>query len=76
VEIVRSLISNGSLQVTDLVDHLAVPAQRLRHHLAMLCEQALVSRERPGRVATYRITDDAVAELLATLSNLAVDHGR
>lgn len=73
VEIVRSLISNGSLRVAELVDHLAVPAPRLRHHLAMLCDQALIRCDRPGRVASYRITHQVVEDLLTALCTLADD---
>lgn len=71
VDIIRLLHANGALTVLELARLLAVPASRLRHHLAMLRELALVERERLGRQTSYRIADKVVTDLLTDLAVLA-----
>lgn len=54
------------LCVCDLADIAGVSESAVSHQLRMLREMSLVSWEREGKRAVYRLADDHVRDLLAT----------
>lgn len=67
LQVVHTLAREGTRCVCDLQPEPPVPDNQLSYHLKVLREAGLVTASRRGRWMDYRLTDDALARLHATL---------
>lgn len=58
---------DGEACICDLVDVVGLSQPTMSHHMKQLVDAGLVSREQRGKWAYYRIVDDALTQLAATL---------
>lgn len=73
--ILRAL-RNGPLTVAEIVAATCMSQPNTSNHLRCLRECGLVAAEKQGRYALYRLSDDRVGELLATVESLLSDIAR
>jgi DNA-binding transcriptional ArsR family regulator len=64
------LMSEGEVTVGRLAGHVGLSQPALSQHLQRLRDDGLVATRREGTTIHYRIADDRVARLLATLHGL------
>lgn len=63
-----SLLSNGGeVCVCDLTEPLALSQPTVSHHMKVLAEAGLVTREQRGKWAYYRLEEDALADVASAL---------
>src|ERR1700712_5554482 len=68
--IVNQLAGADEVSVCHLVPQSGLSQPTISHHLKLLRDAGLVTSERRGTWAYYRLVPDAVAELAGTLSSL------
>lgn len=73
--VLQLLAAEGPRTMSEIADFLELPAPRLGNHLARLRAAELVTVERTGRHAVYRIAHPRTAEVLDALALLAGDIG-
>jgi ArsR family transcriptional regulator, arsenate/arsenite/antimonite-responsive transcriptional repressor len=62
---VLELLDGGEQGVSDLLAHTGMEASHLSQHLAVLRRAGVVTGRREGSAVRYRLTHEAVADLLA-----------
>lgn len=60
--------ADGEACVCDLTEPVGLSQPTVSHHMKLLVEAGLVTREQRGRWAYYRVADDALAALGASLA--------
>jgi DNA-binding transcriptional ArsR family regulator len=73
LSVLQLLATEGPRTMSEIADFLELPAPRLGNHLARLRSAGLVTVERSGRLAVYRVAHPRTAEALEALSVLAGD---
>jgi ArsR family transcriptional regulator len=66
-------LSENSLNVSELAEHLGMPQPTASRHLKMLRERSLVSSRREGTSVYYELTDKRVIEALDILRAVLAD---
>lgn len=74
LRIIETLISEGELNVSQLVALLGQPQSRVSNHLACLRWCGFVESRRDGKYVYYRIGDDRVRELVRLAGAIVTDH--
>ena len=74
LRIIETLISEGELNVSQLVTLLGQPQSRVSNHLACLRWCGFVESRRDGKYVYYRIGDDRVRELVGLAGAIVADH--
>ena len=64
------LLEHGELSVTQLLEHLQVGQSALSQHLGKLRAADMVTYRRDAQVLYYRIHNQDVGQLIATLKNI------
>lgn len=64
------LIEHGELAVGQLLEHVALTPPALSQHLSRMRSDGLIDYRRQAQTLYYRITNPAVAELVATLKRI------
>ena len=71
LRIVQLLAVNGAVCACDLEVPLGLSQPTVSHHLRQLVEAGLLEREKRGTWAFYRVVDEALGAVGATLAELA-----
>lgn len=69
-------LRSGPRSVSDIVEATGLSQPNASNHLGCLLDCGLVSRDRRGRYAYYRLSDDRVEDLLGTADALIADVAR
>lgn len=73
---ILELLREGPRNVGEIVESTGLSQPNASNHLACLLDCGLVSRERRGRYAIYRLSDERVEELLGRAEELIGDVAR
>jgi DNA-binding transcriptional ArsR family regulator len=68
-EVVRYLTAHGPSTPTELAAHIPVTRQAISKHLVALGDAGLVSMERAGREAVYRLTPAPLAHAMSWMAD-------
>ena len=69
--ILELLSENKEMCARDILEHLDISQPTLSHHMSVLLENHLVEARKNGRWVFYRVSNEAIRELISFFENLA-----